>query len=63
MSQLAVGTLADPNMLTGPYEDRRRLLGRAADGGLDHVFVADHVSFFHGLVSTRRREDGEPPSP
>ena len=36
-------------MLTGPLEHRRRLLGLAADGGLAHVFVADHVSFFTGL--------------
>lgn len=49
MSQLAVGTLADARMLTGPHERRRDLLRRAADGGLDHVFVADHVSFFTGI--------------
>jgi alkanesulfonate monooxygenase SsuD/methylene tetrahydromethanopterin reductase-like flavin-dependent oxidoreductase (luciferase family) len=36
-------------MLTGPVEHRRRLLGSASEGGLDHVFVADHVSFFTGL--------------
>jgi alkanesulfonate monooxygenase SsuD/methylene tetrahydromethanopterin reductase-like flavin-dependent oxidoreductase (luciferase family) len=29
-------------------DDRRRLLARAADAGLDHLFVADHVSFFDG---------------
>ena len=49
MSNVEVGTLADARMLTGPQEDRRRLLRSAADGGLDHVFVADHVSFFNGL--------------
>ncbi len=49
MSEVAVGTLADFRMLTGPLEDRRRLLGSASEGGLDHVFVADHVSFFTGL--------------
>ena len=49
MSQIAFGTLADSRMLTGPLETRRRLMGRAAEGGLDHVFVADHVSFFNGL--------------
>jgi len=49
VSPLAVGTLADARMLTGPLEERRALFSRAAAGGLDHVFVADHVSFFTGL--------------
>ena len=46
---LRVGTLADDRMLTGPLERRRALLGRVREGGLDHVFVADHVSFHTGL--------------
>jgi alkanesulfonate monooxygenase SsuD/methylene tetrahydromethanopterin reductase-like flavin-dependent oxidoreductase (luciferase family) len=36
-------------MLTGPHERRRALLARAAASGLDHVFVADHVSFHTGF--------------
>jgi alkanesulfonate monooxygenase SsuD/methylene tetrahydromethanopterin reductase-like flavin-dependent oxidoreductase (luciferase family) len=46
---LALGPLADQDMLTGPLARRRALLARAADAGLDHVFVADHVSFYSGL--------------
>ena len=46
---LRVGTLADRNMLTGPLERRRALLGRVRAAGLDHVFVADHISFFTGF--------------
>lgn len=46
---LRVGPLADQDMLTGPLERRRSLLGRVRDSGLDHVFVADHISFFTGL--------------
>lgn len=46
---LRVGTLADRNMLTGPLERRRALLGRVRASGLDHVFVADHISFFTGF--------------
>jgi len=49
LAQIQVGTLADDQMLTGPLERRRALLGRASAAGLDHVFVADHVSFFTGL--------------
>jgi len=49
MAELSVGTLADEQMLTGPLERRCELLGRARRAGLDHVFVADHVSFHTGL--------------
>ena len=46
---LRVGTLADHDMLTGPLDRRRSLLERARSAGLDHVFVADHISFFTGM--------------
>ena len=49
MSALRIGTLADHHMLTGPLENRRELLARVHGLGLDHVFVADHISFFTGL--------------
>jgi len=44
-----VGTLAGAEMLTGAHAERRRLFERAEAAGLDHVFVADHVSFHTGL--------------
>ncbi len=47
--QIRVGTLADEQMLTGPLARRRELLGRVRSAGLDHVFMADHVSFFTGF--------------
>lgn len=43
-----VGLLASEEILCRPFEERRRLLARVAASGLDHVFVADHVSFFVG---------------
>jgi alkanesulfonate monooxygenase SsuD/methylene tetrahydromethanopterin reductase-like flavin-dependent oxidoreductase (luciferase family) len=49
MNELRVGPLADARMLRGPLDERRRLLARVAQSGLDHVFVADHVSFFVGF--------------
>jgi alkanesulfonate monooxygenase SsuD/methylene tetrahydromethanopterin reductase-like flavin-dependent oxidoreductase (luciferase family) len=49
MSEIRVGPLAAEAMLTGPLEERRRLLERVAAAGLDHVFVADHVSFHTGF--------------
>ena len=36
-------------MLTGPFATRRELLCRAADAGLDRVFVADLISFHDGM--------------
>lgn len=49
MTAIRVGTLADERMLYGPFAERRALLDRAAAAGLDHVFVADHVSFRNGF--------------
>ena len=31
-----------------PHERQRETLGRIADAGIDHVFTADHISFFDG---------------
>jgi alkanesulfonate monooxygenase SsuD/methylene tetrahydromethanopterin reductase-like flavin-dependent oxidoreductase (luciferase family) len=44
-----VGIHADEQMFTGPLPQRRALLERARRAGLDHVFVADHVSFHTGF--------------
>ena len=46
---LQVGVLADSEMLTGPHERRRAMLGRVAEAGIDYVFVADHISFHTGF--------------
>jgi alkanesulfonate monooxygenase SsuD/methylene tetrahydromethanopterin reductase-like flavin-dependent oxidoreductase (luciferase family) len=43
-----MGTVGSPPMLRGDLEKRRRLAERVVDSGLDHVFVADHVSFHTG---------------
>jgi len=47
--ELRVGTIAEDDMLKGPHARRLELLGRVRSGGLDHVFVADHVSFHTGF--------------
>ena len=46
--RIRVGTVATPALLAGGHEVAAPLLARAAETGLDHVFVADHVSFFVG---------------
>lgn len=45
---LRVGTLGTTRMLRSPVDARRALLARVADAGIDHLFGADHVSFFDG---------------
>ena len=48
MNRLFIGTVGSPVMLAGDLDRRYALLARVADGGLDHLFLADHVSFRNG---------------
>ncbi|MFX3657738.1 MAG: LLM class flavin-dependent oxidoreductase [bacterium] len=45
---MLIGTLASPALLASPHARRAELAMRVVDAGLDHVFVADHVSFHVG---------------
>ncbi len=45
---MQVGTLASNGILLAPHAERRAYLERVAASGLDHVFIADHVSFHVG---------------
>jgi alkanesulfonate monooxygenase SsuD/methylene tetrahydromethanopterin reductase-like flavin-dependent oxidoreductase (luciferase family) len=47
-ASLSVGTSVHDQVLSVPAAQRRALLGRIADAGIDHVVVADHVSFHGG---------------
>ena len=47
-ADLAVGTVAAPDLLSSPHERRAEFVERILNAGLDHVFVADHVSFHVG---------------
>lgn len=46
---LRIGTLGSEALLTGPMPRRRALAQRIEGAGLDHVFVADHISFHTGI--------------
>ncbi len=48
-TEIRVGVHADEQMVMGPIARRRALLERARRAALDHVFVADHVSFHTGF--------------
>lgn len=45
---LQVGTLASPEILRSPQPERLAFARQILDAQLDHVFVADHVSFHVG---------------
>ncbi len=45
---VAVGVSVPWGLWSLPPDGQRRLLGRIADAGVDHVFTADHVSFRNG---------------
>jgi alkanesulfonate monooxygenase SsuD/methylene tetrahydromethanopterin reductase-like flavin-dependent oxidoreductase (luciferase family) len=45
---LSVGTLAAPEILRAPHPERSRFIDSIVTRGLDHVFIADHVSFHVG---------------
>ncbi|MEZ5557297.1 MAG: LLM class flavin-dependent oxidoreductase [Pseudomonadales bacterium] len=44
-----VGTIASARLLSSPHAQRREYVARIVDQGIDHVFVADHVSFHVGM--------------
>ena len=46
---IAVGTTASPAMLSGDFETRKSLINLVVQLQIDHVFLADHVSFHTGL--------------
>lgn len=43
-----VGTLASPTMLRSSHSQRAALVSQVLECGIDHLFIADHVSFING---------------
>lgn len=43
-----VGTVATPAMLSGDWATRNQLIKEVSDQQIDHLFMADHVSFING---------------
>lgn len=48
MSDLVIGTVATPAMLSGDWQTRRQLIAEVSEQHIDHLFMADHVSFLGG---------------
>ena len=49
MTQLMIGTVGSPAMLTGDLGTRKALVRRVCDSAIDHIFIADHISFHTGM--------------
>lgn len=49
MTELMIGTVGSPELLSGDFEARRQLMNAVSHAGVDHLFIADHVSFHTGL--------------
>jgi alkanesulfonate monooxygenase SsuD/methylene tetrahydromethanopterin reductase-like flavin-dependent oxidoreductase (luciferase family) len=45
---MLIGTVASPAILSAPFSDRQTFIKRILDNGIDHVFIADHISFING---------------
>lgn len=46
---MLIGTIASPAVISAPHKVRREQIARILDQGIDHVFLADHISFINGL--------------
>lgn len=49
MSDLMVGTIGSPAYLSGDMQERLALIQRVESSAIDHLFIADHISFHTGL--------------
>ena len=47
-SHIEIGCVATPAMLSGDWEIRNSLINQVTDQNIDHLFMADHVSFING---------------
>ena len=47
--KLLVGTVGSPEMLAGDPLVRKSLVNQVEESGIDHLFVADHISFHTGF--------------
>ena len=49
MTELQIGTLGSPAMLGGEPDRRSALIVQVEQSGIDHLFIADHISFHTGF--------------
>lgn len=49
MKNLSIGTLGSPLLLSGDYKRREAMMVQIGESRIDHLFIADHVSFHNGF--------------
>ncbi len=49
MTGLSVGTVGSPYLVAGDLKQRKSLLARIEASAIDHLFIADHISFHTGM--------------
>ena len=49
MSKLRIGTVGSDSLLAGAMSNRLRFAERISNSPIDHLFIADHISFHTGL--------------
>ncbi len=47
--ELSIGSIGSPGLLSGDFNARSALMQMVKDSQIDHLFIADHVSFHNGL--------------
>ena len=57
MSRLMIGTTGSAEMLSGDFESRSVLIKQVEQSEIDHLFIADHISFHTGL-GDREKDSG-----
>jgi hypothetical protein len=57
MSKLRIGTVGSDSLLAGEIPDRSRFAKRITNSLIDHLFIADHISFRTGTGMDGGRSD------
>ncbi len=49
ISKLSIGTVGSNALLMGDYQERADVMAQIKESAIDHLFIADHVSFHDGF--------------
>jgi alkanesulfonate monooxygenase SsuD/methylene tetrahydromethanopterin reductase-like flavin-dependent oxidoreductase (luciferase family) len=49
MKNLSIGSIGSPVLLSGDYSRRAAMMDQIGESRIDHLFIADHVSFHNGF--------------
>ena len=49
ISKLSIGTVGSNALLMGDFQERADVMAQIKESAIDHLFIADHVSFHDGF--------------